>query len=188
MNKKIYLGIFILSLVLLYYIFTGKNEGTENLEPPVTASATQESSQPIKGADTGGELVYITGAVEEPGLYEVSQGVTFGKVIELAGGLLPYADTRSINLAERVEGGEHIHVAFDFQGKPEELLRKKKASLNTADEKTLETLPGVGPAMAKRIVDYRKEKGGFSSIEQLKEVKGIGDAIFHKLEGEVTLS
>lgn len=186
MNKKIYISIGLLAVSLLYYTFAGKSEESENLAPPPTvATASVESDIP---SHEGEIFVYVTGAVEEPGLYEVPQGTPFGKVLEKAGGLLPYADTKSINLAEPVEKGEHLHIALDFQGKPEELLRKKKIPLNTADEKMLESLPGVGPAMAKRIVEYRSEKGGFTSIEQLKEVKGIGDAIFHKLEGEVTLS
>lgn len=186
MNKKIYLGISLIALSLLYYIYGGKSEESEKLEPPVvSSSASVESKAPAR---EGGIFVYITGGVEEPGLYEVPQGTPFGKVVELAGGLLPYADTKSINLAEPVERGEHIHIALDLQGKPEEFLRKKKISLNRADEKTLESLPGVGPAMAKRIVEYRQQHGGFTAIEQLKEVKGIGDAIFHKLEGEVSVS
>ena len=96
-------------------------------------------------------IAYITGAVVSPGLYEFESSATVGDVVQLAGGLLPYADVESVNMAKSVNAGDHIHIVFNFHGNPEVLLRGNKININTATAKELDSLPGIGPAMAKRI-------------------------------------
>ena len=108
-------------------------------------------------------------------------------MIKLAGGLLPYADVESINMAKSVTAGDHIHVVFNFHGNPEALLRGNKININTATAKELDALPGVGPAMAKRIEEYRSQKGPFTSVEGIKGVKGIGDGVFKKIKDKITI-
>lgn len=132
-------------------------------------------------------IAYITGAVVSPGLYELESSATVGDVIKLAGGLLPYADVESINMAKSVTGGDHIHVVFNFHGNPEALLRGNKMNINTATAKELDALPGIGPAMAKRIEEYRSQKGPFTSVEGIKGVKGIGDGLFKKIKDKITI-
>lgn len=132
-------------------------------------------------------IAYITGAVVSPGLYELDSSATVGDVIKLAGGLLPYADVESINMAKSVTGGDHIHVVFNFHGNPEALLRGNKININTATAKELDALPGIGPAMAKRIEEYRSQKGPFTSVEGIKGVKGIGDGLFKKIKDKITI-
>lgn len=132
-------------------------------------------------------IAYITGAVVSPGLYELESSATVGDVIKLAGGLLPYADVESINMAKSVTGGDHIHVVFNFHGNPEALLRDNKININTATAKDLDSLPGIGPAMAKRIEEYRSQKGPFTSVEGIKGVKGIGDGVFKKIKDKITI-
>ena len=132
-------------------------------------------------------IAYITGAVVSPGLYELENSATVGDVIKLAGGLLPYADVESINMAKSVTGGDHIHVVFNFHGNPEALLRGNKININTATAKELDSLPGIGPAMAKRIEEYRSQKGPFTSVESIKGVKGIGDGVFKKIKDKITI-
>lgn len=132
-------------------------------------------------------LVYITGAVESPGLYEIEEDATIGDVIQLSGGFLPYAAVERLNLAQMAEEGSHIHVGFNFNGNPEILLQKKKVNINTADEKGLTALAGIGPGTAKKILDYRAQHGAFKSIEELKQIKGIGEATFKKLAPHVTI-
>lgn len=136
---------------------------------------------------TEGILVYITGAVQNPGLYKAPISSHVHDVISLAGGLLPYGDGESLNMAEEVQSGSHIHVRFNFNGNPEALLRTQKININTASEKELDTLPGVGPAMAKRINEYRQTKGAFTSIDDIKHVKGIGDGVFKKIKDKITI-
>lgn len=131
--------------------------------------------------------VFITGAIENPGVYEIDGNTTIGDVIKASGGLLPYAGVDGINLSEKVEEGSHIHIPFNFTGNPEELLRKKKININTATLDELKTLSGVGPATAERIISYRTENGPFSSIENIQKVKGIGKGIFQKLKDKITV-
>lgn len=96
-------------------------------------------------------IAYITGAVVSPGLYEFESSATVGDVVQLAGGLLPYADVESVNMAKSVNAGDHIHIVFNFHGNPEVLLRGNKININTASAKDLDALPGIGPAMAKKL-------------------------------------
>ena len=132
-------------------------------------------------------IAYITGAVVSPGLYELESAATVGDVIKLAGGLLPYADVESINMAKSVTAGDHIHVVFNFHGNPEALLRGNKININTATAKDLNSLTCIGPAMAKRIEEYRSQKGPFTSVEGIKGVKGIGDGVFKKIKDKITI-
>ena len=113
--------------------------------------------------------------------------VCISDIIKGAGGALPYGDVESINLAETVTGGQHIHIKFNFHGNPESLLRNQKININTATVKELDSLPGIGPTMAKRIEEYRQSKGAFTSIEDIKHVKGIGDGLFKKIRDKITV-
>ena len=132
-------------------------------------------------------IAYITGAVVSPGLYELEGSATVGDVIKLAGGLLPYADVESINMAKSVTGGDHIHVVFNFHGNPEALLRGNKININTANISELKQITGIGESTANKIVDYRENVGKFKKIEDIKEVKGIGDAKYESLKNKITI-
>ena len=136
---------------------------------------------------TNKPIAYITGAVVSPGLYELESSATVGDVVKFAGGLLPYADVESINMAKPVVAGDHIHVVFNFHGNPEVLLRGNKININSATAKELDSLPGIGPTMAKRIEEYRSQKGPFTSVEGIKGVKGIGDGVFKKIKDKITI-
>ena len=132
-------------------------------------------------------LVYVTGAVEEPGLYELQSPATVKAAIEASKGLLPYADVNRLQLQDTLEESTHIHVDFNFHGSPEELLRKQNVSINDGSEAELQTVSGIGPKMAKKIVDYRQEHGPFKSLEELRQVKGIGPALYKKIVEKVRL-
>ncbi len=133
-------------------------------------------------------LVYISGAVQNPGLYALEGTSTTADIIKTAGGLLPYAGTDGINMADTVKSGAHIHIPFNYSGNPELLLRKPKININTATVEELKSLPGIGDAMAKRIEEYRQTQGQFTSIEDIKKIKGIGDAMFKKLGDKISVS
>lgn len=202
-KNRVIILISLLSIGVLYYIFNSvsQNEPADN-KLTVTTTATADTSVGRKQAGKQSEnkipvvaheetfsnaIIYITGAVEEPGLYQMEIGTTLGELIRVAGGILPYGDEKSINLARVLVAGEHVHIPFNFNGQPEELIRNKKISINRSDEKTLTELPGIGPAMAKRIVEHRQTKGEFSTIEDVKLVKGIGEALFLKIKDIITL-
>lgn len=159
-------------------------EQQNNTPLSMNGDTTQREAQPEDGKDS---IVYVTGAIQSPGLYKVASSSTIGDVIKGAGGVLPYGDVESINLAETVTGGQHIHIKFNFHGNPESLLRNQKININTATVKELDSLPGIGPTMAKRIEEYRQSKGAFTSIEDIKHVKGIGDGLFKKIRDKITV-
>ena len=159
----------------------------ENTEKEVDSNFELSDGKITSNTDEKDIIVYVTGAIQSPGLYKLSSVSTVGDVIKGAGGALPYADVEAINLAETVQGGQHVHIKFNFHGNPEALLRNQKININTASVKELDALPGIGPTMAKRIEEYRQSKGAFTSIEDIKQVKGIGDGLFKKIRDRITV-
>ena len=159
----------------------------ENTEKEVDSNFELSDGKITSNTDKKDIIVYVTGAIQSPGLYKLSSVSTVGDVIKGAGGVLPYADVEAINLAETVQGGQHVHIKFNFHGNPEALLRNQKININTASVKELDALPGIGPTMAKRIEEYRQSKGAFTSIDDIKHVKGIGDGLFKKIRHRITV-
>lgn len=147
---------------------------------------------PNTGRDSDDLIVYVTGAVNEPGLYHVSAGSRVSDAISAAGNFTDAADITALNLARIVADGEHLHVTTP--GEPPKTLAADTAqatngpiNLNTADATALETLPGIGPALAQRIITHRQTHGDFTSVEQLLEVSGIGPAILANI-GELVVA
>lgn len=129
--------------------------------------------------------VHVAGAVVSPGLYEVPEGSRVSEAIEKAGGPAPQALLDDVNLAARVQDGQKVLVPTRME-EGQTVTAAEAASgshlinVNTASPAELDTLPGVGPALAARIVDHRKRNGPFSALEDLDSIEGIGPA---KLEG-----
>lgn len=132
-------------------------------------------------------MVYITGAVRKPGLYSFPDVVTIGDAVHTAGDALPYAEASAVNYAARIEDGMQIHLPYNLDGVPAASESDGKININDADETKLTELPGIGPAMARHIIEYRDKHGGFTDCEQLQQVKGIGTAKFEKLKDKVTV-
>lgn len=123
--------------------------------------------------------VHVAGGVRNPGLYELPSGSRVADAIEKAGGVAEAGITDDINLARVIEDGEKITVALRG-ATPEQALEGpderagRKINVNTADVTLLEELPGVGPELAERIVEYRRKNGPFADVEELDNVEGIG--------------
>lgn len=139
--------------------------------------------------------VYISGEVKTPGVYYLEPGSRVYEVIREAGGALDNARLDHINLAAKIVDGEHIHIP----SKDDELQKGEKTSgsstgeqddsfinINEADALNLEELPGIGPARAETIVDYREREGKFSNIEDIMNVPGIGTGIFEQIRERIT--
>jgi competence protein ComEA len=152
--------------------------------PPPAAPAVSTS-------DTAAVLVVaVSGRVQRPGLVRLPPGSRVADALAAAGGALPDTDLSTLNLARKVVDGELIVVgvpagalgAAGGGGAPGGLV-----NLNTATLEQLQTLPGVGPVLAQRIIDYREEHGGFASVADLRNVTGIGDARYNELKSRVTV-
>jgi len=133
-----------------------------------------------------GEIyIHVVGEVEEPGLYELSYGARVRDVIDAAGGFTGLAVESSINLARLVSDVEQVVILAQSQMATDSA--DGFISLNRASSSQLESLPGIGPALAGRILAYRDEIGSFASVGQLLEVTGIGSTLFSQLESLITL-
>jgi competence protein ComEA len=134
-------------------------------------------------------IVYISGAVRAPDVYELPLDARIKDLVLAAGGLTDDADPEQINLAERLKDSEHVHVLR--QGEESDSLAIAAESvdttpsgpldLNTANASDLDSLPGIGQSFADRIIEYRATNGPFASVEDLQKVKGIGAALFAKI-------
>jgi len=144
--------------------------------------------------------IHIIGEVHQPGVYRLTHGSILADAIAAAGGYTPRADPDHINLAEPVEDGLQIQIPAIPTPRPTNLPgtltpadHENTAAdgfvlnINTADAPALERLPGIGPATAKKIVDYRDSYGYFNSIEDLLRVSGIGPAKLEQIKDLVTV-
>ena len=133
--------------------------------------------------------VYVCGAVVNPGVYELTKGSRIVAAVEAAGGFLSDAATEAINLAEHLQDGMQIVVPTKEEAEKAKSEAARGAdgrvNLNTASVAELCTLRGIGEAKAEAILAYRTELGGFSSIEQIKEVTGIGEGLFNQIKSSI---
>jgi competence protein ComEA len=143
-------------------------------------------------------VVYVEGAVHEPGLYSLAPGSRVSDAIAEAGGLLADAYEQSLNLAAPLEDGVKVLVPFTpKEGDPPLPDASSPSSdkpvivfpinINTATQEELEALPGIGPAKAADIIAYREANGPFTTIDQIKNVPGIGPATFEGLKDLITV-
>jgi competence protein ComEA len=172
-----------LALVVLYLLgtsFSAENQANK-LDLSYVGDIASDSPQ------VRGEIyVHVAGEVKSPGLYALSVGSRVEDAIELAGGLTKSAFEQSVNLARMVSDGEQIVVLSKSQvsgpGDASEFI-----SLNNATLEQLESLPGVGPSLAARIIEHRKAIGSFSDLSQLRDVSGIGEKLYAKISPRLTL-
>jgi competence protein ComEA len=142
-------------------------------------------------------FVHVVGEVLEPGIYQLESGSRVVDAIFAAGGITKSADQSSVNLAREISDGEQV-IIFKLGVNGESLamgsapssssgLGNGLISLNRASQVELEALPGVGPALAGRMVDWRTANGGFKKKEDLLNISGIGDKLYAGIKDEVTL-
>ena len=190
----------IVGLAVLFFWFYGSDDQPEIKDNPAQLSAEEAGEAETAGqATVGGDIfVDIDGAVKNPGVYKVSEGTRLFQVIDLAGGLTEDASTDSLNRAEAVYDGQKITVySSDTEGysqddmgggvPAEKGITGGKVNINTADSVTLQTIPGIGPSKAARIIEYRESQGRFKKIDDIKNVTGIGDMTFENIKDYITV-
>lgn len=169
---------------------------TSTLRHAVTV-ATDSGTAPDQTAAPGAAplLVHVLGAVARPGLYQLKAGARVVDAVGAAGGLTADAEPAGVNLARPVSDGEQLVVPRvgeapsvpSVPGPAAGQAAGGTVNLNTASQQELETLPRVGPALAQRILAWRSQNGRFATVEDLKNVTGIGDKTFEQLKDLVTV-
>ncbi len=160
--------------------------------------AAANASAPPSPEASPGVVVDVVGQVNAPGLLTLPDGSRVADAVTAAGGATAGAELSAVNLARLLVDGEQLRIPAPGEvvapapaavtgAGPAGVSADGLVNLNTADSATLETLPGVGPALAGRILDWRESNGAFASVDELDEVTGIGPAMLAKLRDLVTV-
>jgi len=191
-SKKllIFLGLFVFGVVfLINSLAAPKVQQIEiaNSNASTKANAASDSAISVERAKI---FIHIVGEVNVPGIYELEAGSRLMDVVFAAGGLAESADQSSVNLARELTDGEQVIVFKSGSlNAPTSLANRagSQISLNRSTQSDLEELPGVGPALAGRMVDWRSANGGFKKKEDLLNISGIGDKLFAAIKDQVVL-
>jgi competence protein ComEA len=200
-NNKQLIGIILMVILLvsgafMYYlqskpVVVRQDVFDAEKEKPVAAKQESGSKKSL--------IVHVCGAVNRPGVLKLKDGDRIVDAIECAGGANGEADLEVLNLAAKVIDGSRVYVPkqgeqisgaainMTSQNGPSQTEKPPPVNINNANADQLEALPGVGEVLAQRIMEYREDKGGFSSIEQLRNIEGIGPKKFEQLKDKVTV-
>lgn len=205
-DKKTLVKILSVALILLLAVFMrvyDANRSDVSIESADPADELEYSGESGENADTGDgyagtQILYVDigGAVENPGVYQVTKDTRLYQVIEMAGGLTEDADADSVNRASFVEDGQKIIIPVKGSVNTEGASAASPAAaadisaglinINTASADELKTLSGIGDAMAGRIIDYRSTHP-FKSTEDIMSVEGIGSKTYDKIKDRITV-
>ena len=204
----------IVAIISYYFIFDRKEEWLNNQEQNLEIKEEIKTNDQIENNSNEQQLekneniiVHVSGAVNKEGIVELKNNSRIIDAIDKAGGLKDEADITNINLAYIIEDGMKIHIPSKEEkestiivesnidsGTVEQINeiksnnnKKLKININTATKTDLETLPGIGESTALKIIEYRKEKGKFKLIEDIKQVNGIGENKFNKIKELITV-
>lgn len=189
-----------LAIVAAFFVFAVRDDDTGS-----ASGDTVETETSVSEPETAAIYVDIGGEVKNPMLAELPEGSRVDDAIKAAGGLTDKADLTDINRAAFVEDGEKIYIPAIIDeddmstsagsaaltsggseaGGQSSSYSGGKVNINTAGSDELQTLTGIGPVTAQKIIDYRTENGRFSSIEDIKNVSGIGDKTFEKFKDDI---
>ena len=192
----------LITIAAALFLFYGKNntitiEEAEASTETTKLESTEQSEQSAPTQETAGTVyVDVSGCVKKPGVYEVPSDSRIFEVIEKAGGVTSDADTSSINQAEPVSDGLKINVpdkndassVLPYETASQSSQENGKININTADSTLLQTIPGVGPATAEKIISYRETTGSFKKPEDIKNVSGIGDKTYEKMKDMICVT
>lgn len=187
----------IIFVLLVGCIFGVYNKNMASKQPSPQSSPNKEFIDIKANNEDQPIYVHISGAVALQGLYKMRKNDRLIDLIRLSG-VKSFADLDSLNLGEALFDGQRIiiqgkTVTLDNNGQPSIAEKSSghavnKININRADEKELDSLPGIGQTMAKRIVELRKQKGNFFSVDSLKEIEGMTAKKFEKIKGLITVN
>lgn len=192
----------IIFLISIFYVLNNNEEQYENIY--INNDIINESLQNFTISEETEKIkIHIIGEVKMPGIYELESGSRIQDAIIAAGGETENAELDEVNLAYEIEDGQKICIPSIFEevnayiyndsGKnviidnENELNSNAKVNINKASSEELQQINGVGPSLAEKIILYREQHGKFKSIEELKNVSGIGDKKYEVLEEYVTI-
>lgn len=210
-DKKVKIIIAFISIpiiiFLIYYINTKNDEiiiSSNIIEENEVNEENEENEKKETKEEIENIIVHVSGCVNKEGIVELPINSRVIDAINYAGGVKENADLSEINLASILEDGIKIYIP-SLQEKTENAFNEnndlnisskinenissnstQKININTATQEQLDTLPGIGQSTALKIIEYRKENGKFKKIEDIKQVKGIGEAKFNKLKDLIT--
>ena len=204
----------IVAIISYYFIFDRKEEWLNNQEQNLEIKEEIKTNDQIENNSNEQQLekneniiVHVSGAVNKEGIVELKNNSRIIDAIDKAGGLKDEADITNINLAYIIEDGMKIHIPSKEEKESTIIVesnidsgtveqsneiksnnnKKLKININTATKTDLETLPGIGESTALKIIEYRKKKGKFKLIEDIKQVNGIGENKFNKINELITV-
>lgn len=201
LNKKqkiiVVVLIIIMCIVIGYYIIS-KTEKYDYSDIEKISNIIEEDQEVDDNIIENKIVIHITGEVEEEGVIELEKGARILDAIEEAGGTTEEADLSNVNLAYGLSDGQKVKIP-NINEKDEEIIvveekagdniiiegnksKEEKININKAAQTEIETLPGIGPSTALKIITYRNEHGKFKNIEDIKNVSGIGDSKFENLK------
>lgn len=210
-KQKIIFGIIIIFMVavIVYYIYSTLNQydfnnTSEDVDENLILNDITDEDTTDESTESTDILVHVSGCVKNNIVVTLPEGSRINDAIEAAGGLTKDADLTNINLAYILEDGEKIYIpkkgeeiemnSESISGQTNTSVptssssnKTSKININKATQAELETIPGIGPSTALKIINYREENGKFASIEDIKNVSGIGDAKYDQMKEYITV-
>lgn len=200
-KKVIIIVLIIIGAGLIFFMYNKNTVNTDVVEENILVSNNLQNNSSKDETEEEKIVIHVTGSVKKPGIVRLKEGSRIEDAIDAAGGLTENADITKVNLAYILEDGTKIKIpcVTDENIEEEEILsqdsgenvvekentslnsKEKNVNINKASVSELQSLPGIGASLAERIVEYRKQNGRFSSIEDIKNVNGIGDSKFENI-------
>ncbi|MBO4863175.1 MAG: helix-hairpin-helix domain-containing protein [Eubacterium sp.] len=178
---------------------TGEDINIETVKETEAVPEEMTSEETTRN-DPGTIYVYVCGAVENEGVYELSSDSRVTDALDMAGGYREDAFRGYVNLAEKLSDGQRIYIPTEQEVEKNEIVISTGTGddaskddnglidINKADKEALTTLSGIGDSRAEDIIAYRESSGGFGTIEDIKNVSGIGEATFDRIKDRITVN